>query len=279
MVKIFIDPGHGGTDPGAVGNGLQEKNLNLQIATRIRDILNAEYTGHQIRMSRTGDTTVTLAERTNNANAWGADFFLSIHINAGGGTGYEDFIYPNSGAPTTTYQNIIHDEITKLVDFRNRGKKQANFHVLRESRMPALLTENGFIDNVNDANKLKQASFIETIARGHVNGLVRAFNLQRRISGGGSTYTVRQGDTLWGIAQAHGLTVNQLKALNGLTSDIIHPGQVLIVSGQAPVYHTVVAGDTLWGLAQRYNTTVNSIKSLNGLTSDTIVVGQKIRVK
>ncbi|MGY3718636.1 LysM peptidoglycan-binding domain-containing protein, partial [Sutcliffiella cohnii] len=186
-------------------------------------------------------------------------------------------IYPGSGAPTTTYQNVIHDEITKLVDFRNRGKKQANFHVLRESRMPALLTENGFIDNVNDANKLKQPSFIESIARGHVNGLVRAFNLQR--SGGTGTYTVKAGDTLCSIAQAHNLTVDQLKALNGLTSDIIHPGQVLIVSGQAPIYHTVVAGDTLWGLAQRYNTTVNTIKSLNGLTSDTIVVGQVLRVK
>lgn len=278
MVKIFIDPGHGGTDPGAVGNGLQEKNLNLQISTRIRDILNAEYTGHQIRMSRTGDATVSLVQRTNDANAWDANFFLSIHINAGGGTGYEDFIYPGSGAPTTTYQNIIHDEINRVVDFYNRGKKQANFHVLRESRMPALLTENGFIDNVNDANKLKQASFIESIARGHVNGLVRSFNLQRN-SGGTGTYTVKAGDTLWSIAQAHNLNVDQLKALNGLTCDIIHPGQVLIVSGQVPIYHTVVAGDTLWGLAQRYNTTVNAIKSLNGLTSDTIVVGQVLRVK
>lgn len=107
MVKLFIDPGHGGTDPGAVGNGLQEKSLTLQIATRIKDILTLEYDNVSIRMSRTGDQTVSLSERTNAANAWGADFFLSVHINAGGGTGYEDYVYPGVGAPTTTYQNIF----------------------------------------------------------------------------------------------------------------------------------------------------------------------------
>ncbi|MGD6940920.1 N-acetylmuramoyl-L-alanine amidase [Cytobacillus gottheilii] len=180
MVKIFIDPGHGGSDPGAVGNGLQEKDLTLQIAIRIRDILGSEYENVELNMSRTGDTALSLSSRTNAANAWGADFLLSIHINAGGGTGYEDFIYPNVGAPTATYQNIIHEEVIKAVDFADRGKKQANFHMLRESAMPALLTENGFIDHANDAAKLAQPAFIEGIARGHVNGLARAFGLKKK---------------------------------------------------------------------------------------------------
>lgn len=180
MVKIFIDPGHGGSDPGAVGNGLQEKNLTLQIATSIRDILLNEYEGVSVLLSRTSDVTVSLSQRTDAANQWGADYYLSIHINAGGGTGFESYIYPGVSAPTTTYQNDIHEEVVKLVDFPNRGKKTANFHVLRESNMPALLTENGFIDNVNDANKLKSSSFLTTIARGHANGLARAFNLTKK---------------------------------------------------------------------------------------------------
>ncbi|UGB33577.1 N-acetylmuramoyl-L-alanine amidase [Metabacillus sp. B2-18] len=180
MVKLFIDPGHGGSDPGAVGNGLQEKNLTLQIAITLRDILLNEYEGVTILMSRTGDQTVSLSERTNAANNWGADYYLSIHINAGGGTGFESYIYPGVGAPTTTYRDIIHDEIIKAVDFVDRGKKTANFHVLRESRMPAMLTENGFIDNPNDAKKLKSTSFLATIATGHANGLARAFNLTRK---------------------------------------------------------------------------------------------------
>lgn len=69
-VKIYIDPGHGGTDTGAVGNGLREKDLTLDIALRIRNILNAEYTGHEIRMSRTSDVYPTLTQRTTDANNW-----------------------------------------------------------------------------------------------------------------------------------------------------------------------------------------------------------------
>ncbi|WP_307894463.1 N-acetylmuramoyl-L-alanine amidase [Bacillus swezeyi] len=180
MVKIFIDPGHGGTDPGASGNGLQEKHLTLQIALALRNILLDEYQNVSVQLSRTSDQTVSLTQRTNAANSWGADFYLSIHVNAGGGTGYEDYIYSGVGAPTSTYRNVIHEEILKVVDFRDRGKKTANFHVLRETVMPALLTENGFVDNTSDANKLKSSTFIQSIVRGHANGIARALNLSKK---------------------------------------------------------------------------------------------------
>ncbi|MBU8732322.1 N-acetylmuramoyl-L-alanine amidase [Cytobacillus oceanisediminis] len=228
MVKLFIDPGHGGTDPGAVGNGLQEKNLTLQIATRIKDILTLEYDNVSIRMSRTGDQTVSLSERTNAANAWGADFFLSVHINAGGGTGYEDYVYPGVGSPTTTYQNNIHAEVLKLVDFNDRGKKQANFHVLRETRMPALLTENGFIDNANDAAKLKSSTFIENLARGHVNGIVSSFNLPKKDSA--VYHTVVSGDTVYSLSRTYGSTIQQIRDWNNLDENYtIYVGQRLRV--------------------------------------------------
>jgi len=76
MVKIYLDPGHGGSDPGARGNGLVEKDLNLAIALQIRSMLLNEYEGATIRMSRTNDRTVSLSQRTSDANAWGADFFF-----------------------------------------------------------------------------------------------------------------------------------------------------------------------------------------------------------
>src|SRR5690625_1701616 len=102
LAKIFLDPGHGGNDSGAVGNGLQEKNVVLDIAKRTQKYLNDNFTGHQIILSRTNDKTLSLSQRTNMANSWGADIFVSIHINAGGGTGYEDFIYSGLSNSSST---------------------------------------------------------------------------------------------------------------------------------------------------------------------------------
>ncbi|MCY9377393.1 sporulation-specific N-acetylmuramoyl-L-alanine amidase [Bacillus sp. T17B1] len=210
MVKIFIDPGHGGSDPGATGNGLQEKTLTLQIALALRTILTNEYEGVSLLLSRTSDQYVSLSDRTNAANNWGADFFLSIHINSGGGTGFESYIYPGVGAPTTTYQSAIHSEVIQAVDFADRGRKTANFHVLRESAMPALLTENGFIDTVADANKLKTNSFIQSLARGHANGLEQAFSLKKTSNSGlykvqiGAFKVKANADSLASSAEAKG---------------------------------------------------------------------------
>ncbi|WJQ07670.1 N-acetylmuramoyl-L-alanine amidase [Geobacillus stearothermophilus] len=185
MVKIVIDPGHEGVgnalDPGAVANGLKEAELTLKIAKHIYDML-SEYEGIQVRMTRTGDQRLTLSQRAKMANDWGADFFLSIHINAGGGTGFESFIY-NGGVSQATiaYQNVIHQEIISSIgNVRDRGKKRANYAVLRETKMPALLTENLFIDNPNDAAKLKSEQFLLQVAYSHVQGIVKAFGLKKK---------------------------------------------------------------------------------------------------
>ncbi|MCM3454392.1 N-acetylmuramoyl-L-alanine amidase [Heyndrickxia oleronia] len=228
MFKLFLDPGHGGSDPGAVGNGIREKDITLKIATKIRDFLLNEYSNVSVLMSRTGDTYPTLSDRTNAANSWGANYFLSIHINAGGGTGFESFVYPGVGTPTTTYQSTIHSEIMKLNQLSDRGKKQSNLHVLRESNMPALLTENGFIDNVNDATKMKSDSWITNVARGHVNGLAKAFNLQKK--SGAVYHTVVAGDTVYSLSRQYGCTIQQIRDWNGLDANYtIYVGQVLRV--------------------------------------------------
>ncbi|GAB3064555.1 N-acetylmuramoyl-L-alanine amidase [Virgibacillus ainsalahensis] len=184
MFKLYLDPGHGGNDTGATGNGLQEKNIVLDIALRIHDILNSEYNDVEVNMSRTTDTSKSLNQRTNEANAWNADYFLSIHCNSfnGSAQGYEDYIYSglSDSSQTAKYRNILHGEIMDVNELRNRGKKKANFHVLRESTMSALLTENGFIDHSGDAAKLADSAYRQRVARGHVNGLERAFNLEKK---------------------------------------------------------------------------------------------------
>lgn len=197
MVKIYLDAGHGGSDPGAQGNGLQEKNITLAIAKKVQGYL-GEYSNVSVKMSRTTDKTVSLTERTNEANAWNADYFLSIHINAGGGTGYEDYIHSSLSDSSTTarLRNTIHTEVMKMVDMRDRGKKKANFHVLRESNMSAMLSENGFIDTKTDADKMKTTSWIKSVARGHVNGLVKAFGLKKK-DGGTQKYIEIIASSLW----------------------------------------------------------------------------------
>jgi len=197
MVKIYVDAGHGGSDPGAVGNGIKEKDITLKIAKKVQAYFN-EYKSVSVKMSRTGDTYPTLTQRTNEANAWGADFFLSIHINSGGGVGYEDFVYTtiSDGSKTGKIRNHIHGEIMKKNGMKDRGKKKANLHVLRETAMPAVLTENGFIDSSADAAKMKSQTWINNVARGHVNGIAKAFGLKEKEEGG-QGYVEIVTDSLW----------------------------------------------------------------------------------
>lgn len=182
-MKLYVDAGHGGSDPGAVGNRLQEKEVTLDIAMRIQKLLQ-DYSNAYVKMSRTQDITKSLRERTNEANRWGADIYLSIHCNAfnGKARGYEDFIYNRlaKSALARNYQVKLHKAIKKRIDLPNRGMKQANFHVLRETSMPAFLSENGFIDHPLDVTLMKQAAWKEAVAAGHVDGLVNIFQLKRK---------------------------------------------------------------------------------------------------
>lgn len=187
MKRVFLDPGHGGSDPGAVGHGLKEKDVVLDIALQIRHILDKEYENVEIQMSRTTDISKSLRQRTNEANAWGANYFISIHCNAfnGKAKGYEDFIFSglSDSSQSAKYRNIMHREIADGIALQNRGKKKANFHVLRETSMPAFLSENGFIDNHSDAALMKQASWRKKIAQNHVNGIAKALQLKKRTNG------------------------------------------------------------------------------------------------
>ncbi len=183
-MKLYLDPGHGGTDPGAQGNGLNEKDITLDIALKLQSILTNGFENIDIKLSRTSDVSKSLSQRTSEANSWGADYFLAIHINSGGGQGYEDYIYSGLSDTSTTaaYQHIIHAEVMKMNQLHDRGQKKANFHVLRESAMPAMLSENGFIDNSHDAALMKQSSWRQNVAIGHANGIAKAFNLKRKVT-------------------------------------------------------------------------------------------------
>ncbi|WP_347549003.1 N-acetylmuramoyl-L-alanine amidase [Pseudalkalibacillus hwajinpoensis] len=181
MKLIVIDPGHGGADPGAMFKNYQEKNFNFAIARMIRDRLVSKY-DVEVIMTRETDKNVDLKSRTDLANVIKADFFLSIHHNAAGGSGFESYIF-NGSIPSETVQlqANIHDKLASTVlqkySIRNRGKKRADFHVLRETKMSALLLEVLFIDNEADLKLMTNPTFLMEMATGIADATATALNL------------------------------------------------------------------------------------------------------
>ncbi|SFS97835.1 N-acetylmuramoyl-L-alanine amidase [Marininema halotolerans] len=181
---MIIDPGHGGTDPGAVSGSFKEKDFTLTICLKVREYLLANYEV-TILMTRTTDKTVSLSTRTNYANTNHGDYYCSIHINAGGGTGWESYIYNGSVSTfTINAQKTIHATVMGAIgakyDVKDRGKKKANFHVLREANMPAILLENLFIDTTKDLNLLRNSAFTNDLSKAIAIGLANALSLPKK---------------------------------------------------------------------------------------------------
>jgi|GEM_PF-3359050 len=185
MPLIVLDPGHGGKDSGATGFGLVEKNLALNIASLVRRLLKEQFVV-DVRMTRETDVFIPLSERANLANQWKADLFISFHHNASGGEGFESYIYPSArGTRAEEIQNTLHNTMMaymKNYGVKDRGKKQANFAVVRETRMPAILLENLFVDNAQDASLLKRQDFLQGLAQSIVKGVASAIQLAPRSS-------------------------------------------------------------------------------------------------
>ena len=173
---VWIDAGHGGRDPGAVGiGGLKETDVVLDISQEVARIL--ERQGAQVRMTRTSERFVSLQGRANLANRADADVFVSIHANAVGGgrtsvNGVETFHYPGSSSGRRLAQDI-QSSILQDINMRNRGVKDARFYVLKYTDMPAALVEVGFVTGREDAARLRNPAFrremAEAIARGILN--------------------------------------------------------------------------------------------------------------
>src|SRR5699024_3539743 len=134
---IVIDAGHGGYDQGTSGNGLIEKDVTLDISKRIKKMLESD--GYTVIMTRSKDEYVSLKDRTDLANKAAADLFISIHVNAGGGEGIETWWYQKGYKPkeSETLAKIIQEEVIKETKANNRGTKNGNLHVNRESKMPS----------------------------------------------------------------------------------------------------------------------------------------------
>ncbi|AUC61203.1 N-acetylmuramoyl-L-alanine amidase [Cyanobacterium sp. HL-69] len=176
---VIIDPGHGGRDPGAVGiGGLREKDVILPISLEVARIL--EQQGIQARLTRNNDNFISLEGRTNMANSLNADLFVSIHANAISMSrpdvnGLETY-YFQSGR---NLANVIHRNILQRLNIRDRRVRQARFYVLRNSRMPSVLVETGFVTGREDAARLGDPNFQRQMAQGIAAGIVEYVRTNR----------------------------------------------------------------------------------------------------
>lgn len=172
-MKIFIDPGHGGQNPGAIGiGGLEEAEVNLDVALRLGEILASQ--GYDIEYSHTGDETLGLSERASRANSWGADYFISIHCNSNpdpsiGGT--ETFYY-RAGTTAQRFAETVNNALVAEINLRNIGTFARNLAVLRLTRMPAILVELAFVTNPEEAALMETSAFRQSCAVGLANGII-----------------------------------------------------------------------------------------------------------
>ena len=289
--KVIIDPGHGGTDAGATGNNLLEKDYNLLISKYMYDRF--KELGVPVAITRDSDTTLSPTDRVNTIlNKFGNSsdvILISNHVNSGGGEGAEVIyalrnrdtlakrILENIGTTGQTtrkyYQRRLPSDTSKDYYFIHRNT----------GNLEPLIVEYGFIDNTKDVEFLKEnyKELAEAVIAAVANYIGVPYTPPEGITT--NTYVVQKGDSLYSIANKLGTTVSELKKENNLTSNTLQIGEVLriptkeIYEGEENVY-IVQKGDTLYSVAMANNTTVDELKRINNLTSNILSTGQLLKI-
>lgn len=248
MRTIFLDPGHGDRNQTAgkrspifpaghqlAGQRLYEGESNLEMANRIKPLL--EYNGFNVVMSRTDGTDVSLATRVSKANSISADLFVSLHSDAVGdgetwmsANGTTTFVY-STGLAVTKLADLMVDGVSASVGTYNRGYKAADFYVLRETNMDAVLVEMFFHTNLDEATKAAlDKDWRQKIAVAIAKSICQYYGqvYKEKVLTNPITHTVANGDTLYGISRKYNVTVSEIQQRNGMgSSTTIYAGQVL----------------------------------------------------
>ncbi|WP_314084365.1 N-acetylmuramoyl-L-alanine amidase [uncultured Gemella sp.] len=188
--SIFLDPGHGGSDTGAISQGVREKDLTLSVYNKVSSKLAS--LGFTVLTSRTTDKDVDLVDRAEEANNAGADMLLSIHFNSGGrgvARGIETYYYQSQADIPSKINQANHNNPERLEKSKklalkvqqnllyqtgasDRGVKRASFAVLRETSIPSILVELGFLDNPEELSKIRTSEYQDRLANGIVDGII-----------------------------------------------------------------------------------------------------------
>lgn len=180
MAKVFLGVGHGGSDPGAQGGGLDEADINLGIAVACAHELTRH--GVQVCMSRTKDEDDPLTEEIRECNAYDPDLAVDIHTNAGGGTGFEVYHTLGGGKGKTLAQNIETE--VKAIGQTSRGcKTRANssgkdyYGFIRQTKCPAVICECAFIDTAADRAKVDTADKQVVFGKAYARGILKTLGI------------------------------------------------------------------------------------------------------
>ena len=289
--KVIIDPGHGGTDAGATGNNLLEKDYNLLISKYMYDRF--KQLGVPVAITRDSDTTLSPTDRVNTIlNKFGNSsdvILISNHVNSGGGEGAE-VIYALRNKDTLAkriLENIgaAGQETRKYYQRRLPSDTSKDYYFIHRNtgNLEPLIVEYGFIDNTKDVEFLKEN--YEELAESVISAVANYIGVPYTPPEGliTNTYVVQKGDTLYSIANKLGTTVSELKKENNLTSNTLQIGEILriptkeIYEEEENIY-IVKKGDSLYSIANKYNTTVKELKRINNLTSNILSIGQVLKL-
>ncbi len=286
--RVVIDAGHGGNDYGAVANGIIEKDLTLKISKYIKNRL--DDLGIESTLTRDSDITLNPTDRVNKVlDIYGNDsdiIVISNHINAGGGDGAE-VIYAlrnNDVLSKKILMNLNNAGQNIRTNYQKRLPSDPSkdyYYILRNTpNTESLIIEYGFLDSKGDDVNLLKNNY-EQLAESVVKSIAEYIGIPYNVEPS-YYYTVLKGDTLWSIARKFNLSVDKLKSINNLNSNLLSVGQRLIVSenslSESNTY-IVKKGDTLYSIAKKYNLSVDELKSINNLGNDTLSIGQKLIIK
>lgn len=261
MAKVFLGVGHGGNDSGAVANGFKEKDMTLKIANACKAYLEAN--GISVKMSRYRDENDPVSEEVSECNAYNPSLAIDIHINAGGGDGFEVFHTVSGGTGKTLAQNIEKEVVasgqnSRGVKTRKNSSGKDYYAFIRKTKCPAVICELGFIDNLNDLQAFDEdhelKAFGEAYARGILvtlgmgSGTTPPSNTTQAVDGNFTTgtYTITASDlivrsTPAGSAVGHGGLSADGKAHDKDGDGALDKGTRITVS------QISVSGNDIWG--------------------------------
>ena len=285
--KVVIDSGHGGVDGGSSGNGILEKEYTLKISNYIKKRL--DELGIENAMTRTSDELLDQSTRPKKAQSFfgkGNDVIvLSNHLNAGGSDGAE-IIYAlrNSDALSKLIAKELESSGQNVRKYYQRrlpsNPSKDYYYLLRDTpNNETLIVEYGFLDSTGDDVNLIKNNW-EDLAEAVVKALANYIGVPYSLNEETDYYVVKKGDSLWSIAKKYNMTVDELKSINNLKSNLLSIGQRLKIkeSDDNQNIYIVKKGDTLYKIANMYGTTVDNLKALNNLKNNNLSIGQKLIV-